>query len=237
MRSSVCVTRRLILFATALASLLAAAIAAQARFTSYAETRDTLTALADILPPELKSVDAAGAQRAWTEWVQRQDKTIRSRLQRGDEETIVNWLLFGTTFTKLPRVTLDAPGGSAPDEAQRTKLIAARAADLVAALAAPEQDERRLFAQQLFAKQGYRTTSAPDRTRLLTHVNDLVQSVIAERAALTREIQAIRQAGDASDQFPPSRNCSAIAGCRSTRPSGPASRWNRRSCSCVSVAC
>jgi len=201
MRSSVCVTRRLILFATALASLLAAAIAAQARFTSYAETRDTLTALADILPPELKSVDAAGAQRAWTEWVQRQDKTIRSRLQRGDEETIVNWLLFGTTFTKLPRVTLDAPGGSAPDEAQRTKLIAARAADLVAALAAPEQDERRLFAQQLFAKQGYRTTSAPDRTRLLTHVNDLVQSVIAERAALTREIQAIRQAGDASDQF------------------------------------
>ena len=41
-------------------------------------------------------------------WVERQDRAIRSRLQRGDEETIVNWLLFGTTFTKLSRVPLDS---------------------------------------------------------------------------------------------------------------------------------
>ena len=200
MRSSFCVTRRLIALGL-LAALLAATIHAQARFTSYPEVRDTLTSLADILPPELKSTDTAGAQRSWNEWVQRQDKTIRSRLQRGDEETIVNWLLFGTTFTKLARVPLDPPGGPTADEAQRTKLIAARATDLVAALAAPGQDERRLFARQLFAHQGYTTTSGADRTRLLAHVNELVQSVITERAELSREIQAIRQVGDSSDQF------------------------------------
>ena len=209
MRSSIGVTRRnnpakaglhVGLFSV-LAFLLSAAISTQARFTSFAEVRDTLAALADILPPDLKSADSSHIDRAWTEWVERQDRTIRSRLQRGDEETIVNWLLFGTTFTKLPRVLLDRPGGPAVDEAQRTKLIGARAADLVAALAAPGQDERRLFTQQLFAAQGYKTTSAADRTRLLAHVNELVQSVIAERAVLSREIQAIRQVGDASDQF------------------------------------
>ena len=193
-------TRRAVLF-TVLGAFLSAAIHAQARFASYAEVRSTLTALADILPPDLKPAEASAAERAWTDWVGRQDRAIRSRLQRGDEETIVNWLMFGTTFTKLPRVLLDSPGATADDAAQRTKLIAARAADLAAALALPGQDERRLFAQQLFAKQGYPTGSGADRSRLLTHLNDLVASVIAERAELTREIQAIRQVGDTTDQF------------------------------------
>jgi hypothetical protein len=174
---------------------------AQARFSAFAEVRDVLAALAAILPQELKAADAAAAEQVWTSWATRQDRSIRSRLQRGDEETIVNWLLFGTTFTKLPRVPLDSPGAASMDEAQRTQLIAARVADLAAALAAPGQDERRLFARELFAKEGYLTESAPDWVRLITHLNELVQSVIAERAELTREIQSIRQAGDASDQF------------------------------------
>ena len=200
MRSSICVTRRLILFA-ALASILSAGIYAQARHTSFTEVSAVLSSLADILPPELKTAEPSQTERAWTAWAERQDRAIRSRLQRGDEETIVNWLLFGTTFTKLPRVPLDTSGAATMDEAQRAKLITSRAGDLVAALTAPGQDERRLFARQLFASQGYTTASAPHRARLLAHLNELVQSVIAERAELTREIQAIRQVGDTSDQF------------------------------------
>lgn len=200
MRSSICVTRRVVLFVV-LGTFLSAAIHGQTRFASYAEVRPTLTALADILPPDLKPVEASGAERAWTEWVGRQDRAIRSRLQRGDEETIVNWLMFGTTFTTRPRVALDSPGAPANDAAQRTTLMASRAADLATALAMPGQDERRLFAQQLFAKQGYTTTSAADRSRLLAHLNELAASVIAERVELTREIQAIRQVGDTTDQF------------------------------------
>jgi SAM-dependent methyltransferase len=194
------VTRRTIWFAV-LGCFLTVAVCAQARFASLPEVRATLATLADILPPELKRSDSSDAELAWAEWVARQDRAIRSRLQRGDEETIVNWLMLGTTFTKVPRVQMDSPGGAAADEAQRTKRIASRAADLATALATPGQDERRLFARQLFAKQGYTTTSAADRSRLLAHLNDLVASVIAERAELTREIQAIRQVGDSSDQF------------------------------------
>jgi hypothetical protein len=200
MRSSICVTRRLIL-SLALGILLSAGIHAQTRFASYAEVRDALASLADILPPDLKSTAASQMERAWTDWVQRQDRSIRSRLQRGDEETIVNWLLFGTTFTKLPRVSLDTPGAAPVDEAQRAKLIAARVDDLASALATPGQDERRLFARNLFVKQGYGAASPAARARLRAHLNDLVQSVIAERAVLAREIQDIRRVGNASDQF------------------------------------
>ena len=200
MRSSRRVTRWVVLIA-ALGTLLSAPNQAQTRFTSFAEVRDVLASLADVLPPELKVPDVSAAERAWTTWVERQDRTIRSRLQRGDEETIVNWLLFGTTFTKLPRVPLDSPDAASVDEAQRARLIASRAVELANALAAPGQDERRLFARQLFARQGYAATASADRTRLAAHLTELVQSVIAERATIAGELQAIRQVTDVSDQF------------------------------------
>ncbi len=193
------VTRRILLTAV-LGALLTVPHQAQTRFTSFAEVRNVLSRLADVLPPELKVPNASDAERAWIPWAERQDRAIRSRLQRGDEETIVNWVLFGTTFTRLPRVPLDAPG-MAVDESQRAKLIAARIVDLANALGAAGQDERRLFARELFAKQGYGTATAVDRTKLASHMADLVQSVLAERAEIVRELQTAGRAGSASDQF------------------------------------
>jgi hypothetical protein len=193
------VTRR-ILATAALGALLAAPNQAQTRYTSFAEVRDLLGRLADVLPPELRVPNVSDAERAWMPWVERQDRAIRSRLQRGDEETIVNWLLFGTTFTKLPRVPLDS-AGQAVDETKRTKLIAARTVDLAYALVTPGQDERRLFARELLAKQGYATATPADRTRLTAHLASLVQSVLGERAEIARELQTAGRAGSVSDQF------------------------------------
>jgi hypothetical protein len=173
---------------------------AQTRFASFAEVRDVLGPLADVLPPELRIPDAAAAARAWDAWVERQDKTIRSRLQRGDEETIVNWLLFGTTFTKLPRVPLDWSGSPAEDPQRRT-LVAARTIDLAKALAAPAQDERRIFTRNLLAGQGYPTTTAADRERLVSHLAGLVESVLAERSRIAGELQTTGRTGTVSDQF------------------------------------
>ena len=156
--------------------------------------------LADVLPPELRVPDASAAQRAWDAWVVRHDRTIRGRLQRGDEETIVNWLLFGTTFTKLPRVALDASGAPADEPRLRT-LIAARTVDLANALAVPAQDERRIFTRSLLEGQGHAVTSAADRGRLVTHLTGLVESVLAERSRIASELQATGRTGAVSDQF------------------------------------
>jgi hypothetical protein len=193
------VIRRLFLTITVVAALVAANHA-QTRYASFTEVRDLLSRLADVLPPDLKVPNASTAERAWLPWVERQDRMIRSRLQRGDEETIVNWLLFGTTFTKLPRVPLDSTGQGIA-EAQRTKLIAARTVELANALATPGQDERRLFARDLLARQGYSTASAADRARLAAHLAALVQSVLEERTEIARELQTAGRTGSVSDQF------------------------------------
>jgi hypothetical protein len=199
MRSSL----RMIRWASALVALsavLAVSNHAQTRYATFAEVRGVLGQLADILPPELKVPNASEAERAWNAWVERHDKAIRSRLRRGDEETIVNWILFGTTFTKLPRVSLDSTGVTT-DDAQRAKLIAGRTADLVNALASPGQDERRLFARELFAREGYTATGAAERARLTTRLSGLIQSVLAERAEISQELRTAGRAGSASDQF------------------------------------
>lgn len=197
MRSSGCVIRKASLVAVLLA-FLAVSIQGQARFTTFPEIRGVLGLLADALPAELKIPNATEAEPAWNSWVRQRDTGIRGRLQRGDEETIVNWLLFGTTFTKQPRVPLDS--ASTGDDT-RTKLIAARTVDLANALATPGQDERRLFARELFAKQGYTAATVAGRAKLAAHLGGLVQSVLAERAQLATELRTAGQAGSVSEQF------------------------------------
>ena len=130
-------------------------------------------------------------------WVERQDRAIRSRLQRGDEETIVNWLLFGTTFTNS-RVPLDS--------AEQRRRGAAREADCRAhrrtrqCPATPGQDERRLFARELFAKQGTAPLPRPN-ARVLPAISRTSCKACSPRAEITRELQTAGRAGSTSDQF------------------------------------
>src|SRR5437773_8892321 len=72
----------------------------------YGDARPILETLRkELLPAELRAMTPAERESAWSGWVSRHDSTIRTRLERGDEESVVNFLLFGTTFTKLPRAT------------------------------------------------------------------------------------------------------------------------------------
>jgi hypothetical protein len=107
--------------------------------------------------------DPSAAAAAWNTWIVAHDHDIRERLVRGDEDTIVNWLMFGTTFTTRPRVLDAAPSDAAA-------LLIGRAGDLVAALAAPGRDERRLFAKAFYERRGYRVDTAETRTRLRDHL-------------------------------------------------------------------
>jgi hypothetical protein len=62
-------------------------------YTSYSDVRAVLTALSEIVPAELKGQDQTALSGAWDGWAARQDREIRARLERGDEDTIVNALL------------------------------------------------------------------------------------------------------------------------------------------------
>src|SRR3954469_13987049 len=70
---------------------------------SFADARPVIDTLREaLLPQELRGKPAAERERVWAAWVTRHDREIRARLDRGDEDSIVNLLLFGTTFTALP---------------------------------------------------------------------------------------------------------------------------------------
>lgn len=173
-----------------------ASVAATAVYATYADVRPILTALAEILPPELRT---AGAPEAtWNAWAATYDRQIRARLERGDDDTMVNWLLLGTTFTSRPRAALDL---AATDVSHLPPAIAARARDLVTALRTPGTDERRLFARRLLEAKGHSVGSAADRERLIAYLLGEVARVAGEQAGHARDLAAARSLGDTSQEF------------------------------------
>ena len=173
----------------------AAAAVAPARFVRYSEARPILTELAGKLPAELGGLTAAQLESAWPAWIERHDRDVRARLDQGDEDTIVNWMLFGTSFTSRPRAVLGAvESGAAGDREvvlRRTiELISARVEDLLTALAAPGTDERRLFARAFLQRKGLRFATVADREEAREYLRAAVVRVAGEQEQIDQELGA-----------------------------------------------
>src|SRR5438034_8095680 len=153
-------------------------------FTDYDDVKQVLAFLTDTLPPELKPSDLSAQRKAWPDWVIGHDREIRSRLVRGDEDTIVNWLLFGTSFTKQPRAAS----------------ISRRTRDLISALGSRDPSERSVFARRLLLSQGYRFDTIEERARLERHLQSEVERVVAERRQYSLREDAF-PAGDVVSQL------------------------------------
>jgi len=100
-------------------------------------------------PSELES--------AWGDWVSRRNREIRARLERGDEDSVVNFLLFGTTFTSLPRALNDSAriGGGQ----RAAEVVRGRTADLIAGIASPDGKEPLQFVREVVARRGIDPTT------------------------------------------------------------------------------
>jgi hypothetical protein len=158
-----------------------------------------LTELAGQLPPELNQLTPAQIETAWPGWVERHDQQVRARLEQGDEDTVVNWMLFGTSFTSRPRAVLGAVESGTPGDRElvlrRTiELISARLDDLLTALAAPGADERRLFARALLQRKGLRFATAADREAARKYLLAAVIRVANEQDQIDQELGATASA-------------------------------------------
>jgi hypothetical protein len=166
-----------VLFAVALGLL-----AASRAFTPYATVKPILESQSDGLPAELRNAD----QAKWLAWARRHDKAIRARLQQGELDSMVNLLLYGTSFTKQPRISMQGDGIA---KASKSGVLRARVDDLVAGLGSPGDNERLIFLQQLLRGQGIDAgaSDGPQRTGMfiLQNLQRVVQErkIIAERAA------------------------------------------------------
>jgi hypothetical protein len=140
--------------------------------------------IVDALPPghlpiELRSKTPAERESAWPDWVAGRDRDIRARLATGDEDSVFNLTLFGTTFTDQRPLTerdiADMAGGQAmPD------IVRLRIRDLIRGLKSPGTKERLDFARAVAGRQPIDLTAADAERRLGTWLEKGTARVIAE---------------------------------------------------------
>ena len=156
-------------------------LAAERAFTSYASAKAVLNQPGELLPAELRNPTEA----KWRAWTQQQDKAIRARLQQGDLDSMVNLLLYGTSFTKQPRIKVEAF-----TEASKAGVLRARVDDLVAGLRSPEDNERLIFLNGLLRTQGIDPGSAGE-TGVFIYNN--LQRVLQEMGTLAKRSEEAKR--------------------------------------------
>ena len=183
----------------------------KAVYISFPDARQVVSMLAEILPEELKGKSQPEIAAAWPGWVARHDAEIRARLAQGDEDSLVNFLLFGTSFTKEPRLTIEQlqqvkgaessgfSGFNTPAEVWR--LITARVSDLVSAAVAPGRNDRLFFARKIINEKGFRLETKGGRERAEQYLVASLQRVMNENTGYARALEAARLQGDASEEF------------------------------------
>ena len=183
-----------------LAALLAAALCvgvprAQTAGTNlpYVDAQPILDVLrTDLLPLGLRSSTPAEREARWPDWVSRRDAEIRARLARADEDSLLNLLLLGTTFTGRPRVTDLA---SLRTRKAALDILGGRLDDMVAALAFPG-DERLRFARDVVVGNGIDAETPAGRGQVREYLLRILARVTTETEAFARTVAAMSELDD-----------------------------------------
>jgi hypothetical protein len=175
--------------AGAISLLLPPVVSTQSRprnFIALADVRPLLAPFAASLPPDLPVLTGPQANSRWQTWIGGHDRNIRQRLREGDEDTLLNWLLLGRSFTSLPPANVYG-GASEAAAASATELIRARVDALIQALEAPGGDERRQFARSYLESRGLRFGArggqAATRAYLLQAIQRMFQAARSQQAS------------------------------------------------------
>ena len=187
--------------ATALGLFAASRGAANRVFTSYASVKPILTELRsdaqrERLPAELRNADEA----TWLAWARRNDKAIRARLQQGELDSMVNFLLYGTSFTRQPRISMEGDGIT---KASKAGVLGARVDDLVAGLRNPGDNERLIFLQQLLRSQRIDPGTSKDPKQIGVFILQNLLRVAQERKTLAERAADAQHATDAKSPAQP----------------------------------
>jgi len=165
--------------------------APRAQFMSFEQARPVLSAMPQSVPPELKSSNTL-QPAAWQSWMQANDREIRFRLERGEEDTLVNLLRFGVTFTREYRID-DEYLVRYVQSSLVNSFAEKRARDLVRALAAPHPSEGLLRMRVFLEKKGYPLKTAAQqagaRKYLLTNLSRMRDEFLKYRSQKKDDIR------------------------------------------------
>src|SRR5579862_1192750 len=195
-----------------LASVLFAAPAPAPRvvYIPFTAAKPIVEVFKDSLPPDLKGKPEAVIAAEWPEWVRQQDQSVRARLEQGDEDSLVNLLLYGTSFTKQPRVTdqllADAEneskikGQDSPKMKALPVIFQTRVQDLITALSAPGNNERLQYMRHMLQNKGYDLSTAAGKSAVAQLLVTDLQRMRQEFTNYHKQLEAARQL-DADAQF------------------------------------
>ncbi len=136
---------------------------------SFATVKPVLEALASQLPLELKEPNEA----KWKAWAQNEDDIVRARLERGALDSMINLLLFGTSFTTQPRVITMQNSDDA--------VVQSRLNDLLQGLRNPGKNERLIFLRNLLRGSGMDPDSSAGYEKTKTFVLENLRRVVQEQ--------------------------------------------------------
>src|SRR5260370_18363490 len=108
----------------------------KAAFLTFGEVAETLRLFAD---SGLRGSDIADSA-AWDRWIRDQDAQVRARIDRGVEDSISNLVMYGTSYTSLPR--MESSESAVTEEGKVSEPARARVRALFVALAAAAPNER-----------------------------------------------------------------------------------------------
>jgi SAM-dependent methyltransferase len=186
----------------------------------YADGRPILDLLQPQLwPMELREKTPPELESFWPDWVKREDAAIRARVQAGDEDSIINFLLFGTSFTKQPRATETQLAGIVVRQRETgattflpSPLLKGRIDDFIVGVGSPAGNERMQFAREVIARLGMDLSTEAGRMRVRRYLEDraaLVGSAVHAptlsdpNASLVDQITIFRDRGLSSDSAIP----------------------------------
>jgi len=146
---------------------------------SYDAARTSLAAYPDQRPAALRGKSDAAVAAAWPAWVATHNAEIRARLERGDEDSIVNFWLYGTSFTAAARAT-PADVAHLGSRERVAELLERRLDDLIAGIESPGSNERLQFARRVVERHGIKPGTPQGRDRTRAYLIALRERVIAE---------------------------------------------------------
>ncbi|HET7150815.1 MAG TPA: class I SAM-dependent methyltransferase [Candidatus Acidoferrum sp.] len=147
------------------------------RYLRFDEVHETLQLNADSGLPGSEIQDSA----AWDAWIHARDTEVRGRIDRGIEDSISNLILYGTSYTSLPRV--GSVELAAPESGELAKAVIARIHALAVALSSHTSNERVSFVRQFLARKGIAKDSVE------AYLKENLLRFVAEQAAYQKKLK------------------------------------------------
>ncbi len=154
------------------------------RFLRFEDVAETLKLFADAGLSTIDIKDSTG----WNDWVRTRDTEVRARVDQGVEDSISNLILYGTSYTNLPR--LESGESAASEKGGLTAAARARVHALAAALPNGTRNERLRFVNEFLARKGI------PRDSVEVKLQENLQRLVAEQRVYQEKLKASEAASD-----------------------------------------